>query len=155
MKYFCPTIVVRHRKEKLKKCSLRGLESRDDFQFYTYPLKTALPIENYVLLTVDAPQVLSKEDSNRGLLLLDATWRLAEKMESVLSLPPTVVRRSLPNNILTAYPRRQEEKHGLASIEALYISYLLTGRNVEGLLNSYFWKELFLEKNPDFSIMNS
>jgi len=147
MNNFCPTIVVRHQKERLKKCSLRGLEHREDFLFYTYPLKKVPPVEDYVLLCVDAPQILSREDGARGLLLLDATWKLANKMERALQLPNTVVRRSLPSSIETAYPRRQDEAHGLASIEALYVAYLLTGRNPEGLLDNYHWKELFLEKN--------
>lgn len=147
MKHFCPTIVIRHRKEKLKKCSLRGLERRDDFLFYSYPLNHLPLIEGYVLLSAQAPQVLCAEDSQRGLLLLDATWTLAEKMEKVLFLPSTVERRSLPCGFKTAYPRRQHEPNGLASIEALYIAYFLTGRNPEGLLDNYHWREHFLEKN--------
>lgn len=153
MNHFCPTIVVRHRKERLKKCSLRGLEQREDIDFYSYPLKVAPPVEGYVLLSVDAPETLSIDDRERGLLLLDATWLLARRMEKALQLPDTVIRRRLPTNVETAYPRRQDEKRGLASVETLYVAYLLTGRNPEGLLDNYHWKELFLEKNSDFSIV--
>ncbi len=153
MKYFCPTIVIRHRKENLKKCSLRGLEERKDFLFYSYPLKTQPPIDGYVLLTVDAPQILSKEDGQRGLLLLDGTWKLAHKMEKTLYIPDTIVRRSLPDGLVTAYPRRQDELQGLASIEALYIAYLLMGRDPEGLLDNYHWKELFMEKNRSITMI--
>lgn len=147
MKTFNPTIVIRHRRENLKKCSLRGLEKRKDFAFYSYPIRDLPPLEGYVLLAADAPLVLSEADAEQGLLLIDGTWKLAEKMLQVLSLPPSIVRRSLPPAIETAYPRRQEEPHGLASIEALYAAYLLTGRNPEGLLDGYYWRELFLEKN--------
>jgi len=153
MNNFCPTIIVRHRKERLKKCSLHGLEQREDFRFYSYPLKSAPPIKGYVLLSVDAPEILSIEDRYRGLLLLDATWRLAGKMEKALQLQDMVIHRSLPGHIETAYPRRQDEKRGLASVEALYLAYLLTARNPEGLLENYQWKELFLEKNSPFSIV--
>jgi pre-rRNA-processing protein TSR3 len=153
MKHFCPTIVIRHRKERLKKCSLRGLEERKDFLFFTYPLKILPPLEEYVLLSSAAPQILSKNECDKGLLLLDATWKLAEKMEAGLQIPERTIRRSLPPEIETAYPRRQDERHGLASIEALYIAYLLTGRHTEGLLDNYYWKEHFLEKNKNFSIL--
>ena len=34
---FPPTVILRHRKENLKKCSLRGLEERPDIHFFTYP----------------------------------------------------------------------------------------------------------------------
>lgn len=134
---------------------MRGLEARNDFQFYSYPVKNLPAIEGYLLLSADAPCVLSIDDAERGLLLLDATWKLAAKMEHALPIPDSVVRRSLPPDIETAYPRRQEEPCGLASIEALYIAYMLTGRDPKGLLDNYYWKEQFLEKNKAFSIVIS
>lgn len=147
MKTFYPTIVIRHRRENLKKCSLRGLEKRKDFAFYPYPIRELPSLGNYILLTATAPLVLTEADGDRGLLLIDGTWKLSEKMLQVLSLPSSVERRSLPHWIETAYPRRQDEPRGLASIEALYAAFLLTGRNPKGLLDGYYWRELFLEKN--------
>lgn len=144
-----PTIILRHRKENLKKCSLRGLESREDFRFLRYPC-TALPnLAGYCLLTIDAP-LLSQEDAALGLFLIDGTWRYAEKMEK--SVPEEgLIKRSLPDHFRTAYPRYQtaclEPERGLASIEALYIAFLLTGRNTDGLLDYYYWKEEFFKKN--------
>lgn len=152
VKDFCPTIIVRHRKERLKKCSLRGLEKRKDLIFYTYPVIQTLPIKGYVLLTVGTSEVLSLKDHDRGLLLLDGTWRLADRMEKALKLSNLVVRRTLPAELQTAYPRRQTEENGLASIEALYVAYVLTGRNPEGLLDYYRYKELFLEKNAHITL---
>ncbi len=150
MNDFPPTIVVRHRKENLKKCSLRGLETRSDFLFLTYPLKILPDLSSYFLLAMDAP-LLSSEDAHAGVLLLDGTWRYAEKMEMNLPLPCFLKRRSLPKVLQTAYPRRQEDcpspGYGLASIEALYATYRLLGRNAEDLLNHYYWKSAFLEKN--------
>ena len=97
---------------------------------------------------MDAPS-LSPADCNRGLFLLDATWRLAEKMGK--SLPPNLEVRSLPSHFRTAYPREQTDcpdpERGLASIEALFLSYYLMGRSTEGLLDNYYWRTLFLEKN--------
>lgn len=146
---FPRTVILRHRKENLKKCSLRGLESREDFLFFTYPLLTPLPdLSNYVLLSLEG-KPLSQEDKEKGIFLIDATWRYAELMLRQLPLPHQFERRSLPKGITTAYPRRQEDcpdpSQGLASVEALYLAHLLLGRKTEGLLEHYHWKEHFLD----------
>jgi rRNA small subunit aminocarboxypropyltransferase len=142
-----PTIVWRHRKENLKKCSLRGLEGRSDFLFLSYPNEELPNLDHYLLLTIEAPE-LSIEDCQAGLLLLDGTWRYAEKMASRLSHLPQEQRRSLPSWLTTAYPRRQEgcidPGRGLASIEALYAAYLALGRPTDGLLDRYTWRDQFL-----------
>ncbi|MCE2982435.1 MAG: hypothetical protein LW832_02600 [Parachlamydia sp.] len=150
MQAFPPTVVIRHRLENLKKCSLRGLEARKDFHFITYPFKTLPPIDSYVLLSVDAPP-LTEQDHACGLLLLDATWRYAAKMVKPFLQAPGLIYRSLPHHYRTAYPRKQDDcpdpERGLASIEALYLSYLLMGRPTDGLLDQYYWKESFLKIN--------
>jgi pre-rRNA-processing protein TSR3 len=69
-----PTIVLRHRRENLKKCSLRELEVREDFRFYRYPQAKLPSLKGYVMLALDAP-VLSKVDAHLGLFVLDSTWR--------------------------------------------------------------------------------
>lgn len=146
------TIIVRHKKENLKKCSLRGLESREDLLFLKYP-NTELPdLNGYILLSFDAP-LLSKEDHQRGLLLIDSTWRYAETMEKTLStqFPPTLLKRSLPQELITAYPRRQSDcphpERGLATVEALYAAYFILGWPCEELLDHYHWKDLFADLN--------
>ncbi len=150
MQSFPPTVVIRHRLENLKKCSLRGLESRPDFIFLTYPYTSLPDLSGYIILAVDAPP-LSVDDADRGLLVLDATWRYAEKMMRPLHQQPHYLYRSLPHHYRTAYPRCQHDcpdpERGLASIEAIYLSYLLMGRSVEGLLDRYYWKEQFLGIN--------
>jgi pre-rRNA-processing protein TSR3 len=142
-----PTIVLRHRKENLKKCSLRGLESRKDFIFLTYPTDPLPPMEGYCVLSMDGPP-LTKEDANLGLLLIDGTWRYAGVMGKQIPSLPT---RSLPKLFRTAYPRYQTEcpepEWGLASIEALYAAYFITSRDTKGLLDNYYWKDEFLKKN--------
>lgn len=144
-----PTIILRHRRENLKKCSLRGLETREDIRFFSYP-KGSLPLlDGYIMLSLEGP-LLSREDSGRGLFLLDATWRYAEVMQRyVLKDQPALINRSLPAHVRTAYPRRQEDcadpERGLASVEALYVAYLLMGRDANGLLDGYHWKDQFLE----------
>lgn len=143
-----PTVIFRHRKENLKKCSLRGLETRDDFLFFTYPQATLPPLTSYIFLKVGAPP-LTKEDQNRGLFLIDGTWNLAKVMEQ--SLKESFIERSLPPEFRTAYPRCQtgcpDPKTGLASIEALYAAFFILGRPLDGLLDHYYWKDAFFQMN--------
>jgi len=140
------TVIWRHRRENLKKCSLSGLEGRDDLRFYTYPKDLFPSTMGMVVLTVDAP-VLTRADAERELLLIDGTWRYANVM---LRQVKGGIFRSLPLSWKTAYPRRQEEARGLASVEALYVAYKILGRNVDGLLDSYHWKSEFFEVNNVF-----
>lgn len=143
-----PTIILRHIRENLKKCSLRGLEAKEGFHFLTYPTTSLPPLNNYILLTVDAP-LLTPQDSHMGLLFIDATWNLAGKIENFLDRTQSLPKRSLPAHFRTAYPRKQtgcsDPERGLATIEAIYIAYLLTGRSVEGILDDYYWKQHFLD----------
>lgn len=150
MNIFPPTIIFRHRKERLQKCSLRGIETREDMRFYAYPLSEVPDVSGYVVLSLDAP-LMTEADGGRGLLLLDATWRHAEGMLKKVEGMPGLIYRSLPHDLRTAYPRYQtgcfDPDRGLASIEALYAAYCLLGRDPAGLLDHYYWKEQFLEIN--------
>lgn len=149
------TLIIRHRKENLKKCSLRGLEKKPEFLFYQYPLHELPPLaEHGVLLCLEGEEELSSADSGANLILIDATWRYAQKMIRALQFPEKLKKRRLPKTILTAYPRKQEDcpepGHGLASIEALTCAFALLGRPFEALLENYHWKMDFLEKNQTF-----
>ncbi len=147
---FPPTIILRHRKENLKKCSLRGLEQRPDCLFFTYPKESLPDLTHYFLLTLDAPP-LSKADRDGGIFLIDGTWRYAALMERQLPRPHLFQKRSLPANYRTAYPRRQEDcplpSQGLSSVEALYLSYIILGRDPSGILDHYYWKNDFFKIN--------
>lgn len=150
MQTFPTTLILRHRKENLKKCSLRGLEDRSDMAFFTYPHQTINFNSNYILLTLDGEE-LSEKDNDKGLLLIDATWNYAKKMgESVDKIGPWI-RRTLPKEIRTAYPRVQtacdDPERGLATVEALFVAYSLLKRPTSGLLDYYYWKESFLLTN--------
>jgi pre-rRNA-processing protein TSR3 len=153
MQIYPETIILRHRKERLKKCSLRGLEPRKDMEFFTYPQAKLPPMVGYAYLSLEG-EPLSKEDAGRGLFLIDGTWRYAGKMEQWCRETGALegaVPRALPKGVLTAYPRRQEDcsdpEHGLASVEALYVAYRILGRPLEGLLENYHWQKSFLERN--------
>jgi pre-rRNA-processing protein TSR3 len=147
-----PTIILRHRKENLKKCSLSGLETNKNLLFFTYPKDFLLPFppENYLLLDLDGP-VLSEKDENFGLFLIDSTWKYAQKMKDYVQKKNSFATRSLPSIFRTAYPRKQTDcpdpQRGLSSIEALYLAHLITKKNTEHLLDRYYWKEEFLNKN--------
>lgn len=146
-----PTLILRHRKENLKKCSLRGLESRPDFHFVTYPCDLFPSLKGYCLLTIDAP-ILSQEDRDLSLFLIDGTWRYAQHIKQAIDRHSQCIKRQIPAHFRTAYPRYQTgcplPLQGLASVEALYIAFYLTGRSCAGLLDNYFWKEQFLAINP-------
>lgn len=143
---FPPTVIVVHNKEHRAKCSVEPLRGRASFEFLTYPLKQPFNELNYVRLSMEGP-LLSLDDAGKGLLVLDATWRLAGKMEKQFS---HVEPRSLPH-WETAYPRvskfNYDPNGGLATIEAIFIAYHLLGRETNGLLDSYYWKDTFLERN--------
>ena len=150
-----PTLILRHRKENLKKCSLRGLEGDFRFQFYRYPLENhSLPnLDGYVLLSIDG-EPLTIKDRSSSLLLIDGTWRYAAKMAAAIDAFANLPRRQLPPAVKTAYPRCQTAcplpEYGLASVEALYSAYAILDWETDGLLDHYFWRESFLEKNRSF-----
>ncbi len=97
---FPPTIIVVHPREKRSKCTVEPLRGRPGFVFWTFPDQGAEPLDNYVRLGIGG-KLLSPGDNNRGLLVLDGTWRLADRMDKFFRHVPL---RSLPP-IKTAYPR--------------------------------------------------
>jgi len=146
MDTYPPTIIVRHPRENPKKCSVLPLKGRADIAFLSYPVKEPPSLAGYIRLAADGP-ALSSVDRACGVLLLDGSWRAADKMNAhFLDVPP----RSLAS-WKTAYPRVSklgtDPDNGLASIEALFIAYHILGRPTEGLLGHYRWAEQFLEIN--------
>jgi pre-rRNA-processing protein TSR3 len=141
-----PTLIVRHPRENPRKCSILPLRGRPDLIFLTHPVTEPLILDGYVRLAADGPP-LSSDDSDAGLLLLDGSWRWAEVMNrSFLDVPP----RSL-TGYRTAYPRVSKRgtdpDNGLASVEALFVAYLILDRPTAGLLDHYRWIEEFLRLN--------
>ena len=143
-----PTSIVRHRRERRRKCSLTPLEDHPAFRFYGYPGDTP-DFTDHVRLALTGPP-LGVADRDRPILVLDATWRLAEPMERRYA---EVEPRSLPP-LVTAYPRvskvREDPEGGLASIEALIAAYHILGRDLAHLIQSYPLASPFLAKNEGF-----
>lgn len=139
------TVVIRHPRERLSKCSLVPLHGRPEITFHTAMEGFLFDATGYTLLTPGAPE-LSPADAARPLLLLDGTWRHAERLDACLLGDP--VRRSLPANLVTAYPRKsklyEDPKAGLASVEALYAARRILGDDDPALLHGYRWKDAFL-----------
>lgn len=146
MAEFPITIIVRHPKENPKKCSVLPLKGRPDLEFLHFPVKKPLDLTHYVRLAAAGP-ALSQEDRAQGILLLDGSWRWAEAMTRAFQDVPA---RSLQGHH-TAYPRVSKQgtdpDNGLASVEALYMAYVILGRPTEGLLDHYRWREEFLRLN--------
>lgn len=140
-------VIIRHPKERLSKCSLEPLRGRDDLLFHAARPGFTFDASGYILLQVDAP-ILSPEDGQLPLLLLDSTWRLLPKLQKCILGTP--VPRSLPGHVSTAYPRvsktSEDPSAGLASVEALYCARMLQGRPTEGLLEHYHWRDQFLRQ---------
>lgn len=103
-----------------------------------------------MLLAIEGPP-LTSADADKGLFVLDGTWRLAVKMRSFVERVGAPPLRSLPGSLRTAYPRRQADcedpLRGLASIEAIYAAYHLMGRATDGLFDHYKWGREFLSLN--------
>jgi pre-rRNA-processing protein TSR3 len=143
---FPATVIVRHSRENPRKCSIFPLKGRPGLLFCSYPLKHQLPLDGYVRLAADGPE-LSVADAEAGILLLDGSWRWAAAMNrDFLDVPP----RSL-HGFRTAYPRVSKHgtdpENGLASVEALFLAHHLVGRPTDGFLDHYRWAEEFLRLN--------
>jgi pre-rRNA-processing protein TSR3 len=141
-----PTVIVRSPRENPKKCSVLPLRGRADVVFLTYPLAQPHTLPGYVRLAAEGEE-LSPDDADRGLLLLDASWRWAEAMnQTFLDVPARAL-----HGYQTAYPRRSKRgtdpENGLASIEALFLAYHILGRPTGGLLDHYRWADEFLRRN--------
>jgi pre-rRNA-processing protein TSR3 len=141
-----PTIIVVHPRERRSKCTVEPLRSRAGFIFWTFPQQGPEPLAGYVRLGIGGP-LLSGSDAESGLVVLDGTWRLADRMEPFFRDVPL---RSLPA-VQTAYPRASyiypDPPAGLATIEAIYSAYRLLERPCDGLLNEYRWAAEFLSRN--------
>lgn len=143
-----PVVIIRHPRERRSKCTLEPLRGRPGFAFHRATPGFHYEGTGHLLLSVDAPP-LTPADRGRPLLLLDSTWRLLPRLESVITGNP--LRRSLPGDWETAYPRTSkiatDPVGGLASIEALFAARAILGRRDDTLLDEYHWKEAFLTRN--------
>lgn len=142
-------VIIRHPRERKSKCSLEPLRGRPDLTFLQARPGWQFDASGFIQLAVDAP-VLSAADAGKDLLLLDSTWRLLPQVEACVG--GSTVKRSLPADVLTAFPRKSkvfsDPENGLASVEALYLALAMMGNRDESLLAHYHWKDEFLTSLP-------
>lgn len=135
-----------HPKERRSKCTVEPLRGKSDFVFWKFPHGGTEPLENYVRLGIGGP-LLSPADADRGLLVLDGTWRLAKRMLPDFQHLPV---RTLPA-WQSAYPRTsklfEDPASGLSTIEAIFAAFHILGRPTAGLLDAYHWRDEFLRLN--------
>jgi pre-rRNA-processing protein TSR3 len=140
------TVIIRDPRENPKKCSILPLKGRSDLRILSYPVHQVLPLDGYIRLAAEGPE-LTAADAPCGLLLLDGSWRRADSMTRQYC---GVTPRSL-HGWKTAYPRVShlgtDPDNGLATVEALYLAWHLLGRDTTGLLEHYRWAEEFLKIN--------
>lgn len=143
-----PTVIVVHPREKRSKCTVEPLRGRDDFVFWTFPDRGPESLDGYIQLGIGG-QELTADDAEHGLLVLDGTWRLAERMFPSFREVPV---RTLPP-WETAYPRVsklfEDPTAGLATIEAVFAAHTILGRDTTGLLDNYYWADEFRRINAD------
>lgn len=141
-------VVIRHPRENLKKCSLRGLESRENFAFFKAKDGFLFDATGYILLQNNAPEI-SEKDKGLPILLLDSTWALLPKVRNKIHGTPIL--RGLPSSVKTAYPRvsksGNDPQNGLATVEALFAALSLSGQRDESILQNYVFKDTFLQLN--------
>lgn len=149
-----PDIIIWDR-ESRKKCSIYPLRQRSHLSFiHSDRLLSSNfapeAVRDCLFLHVDGPP-LTVDDCDRPLLLLDASWKRAERLTMIPALAQ-LPKRSL-HQVITAYPRKSKlysmPAIGLASVEALYIAYLIQGREDPSLLNYYHWRQQFLHANME------
>lgn len=141
------TVVIRHPKENKKKCSLRHLHERRDFEFFNASEGFTFDATGFTLLEMGAPE-MSPADAERPILLLDSTWFLLPKLKA--KIRGNFAPRSLPPSVKTAYPRvskMHDDPQGLASVEALYAAMKFAGKPDPEILRGYPFARRFLELN--------
>jgi pre-rRNA-processing protein TSR3 len=141
------TVIVVHPKERRSKCTILPLRGTHGLRFARSTSVSATgDLNRYVRLDVIGPP-LTADDSDRGLLLLDGTWRWVED----LAVPFGSIETRSIEGVRTAYPRTTSlgtsPEGGLATIEAMYAAYRILGRPTVGLLDHYHWASQFLQLN--------
>ncbi len=175
-----PVLILQHYRENLKKCSLTPVRSVEEIEFrkiYPHDVGDSLTVEGGVVLAMHSPPLSSddaaflKDIPGGQLILIDGNWAKIPFLLNNLKLRPPecsnshpeaqsasiadrLIFRSLPDSILTAYPRRSklrdDPEGGLASIEALVAALHILGDDALGLLEGYHWREEFIDLNRDF-----
>jgi pre-rRNA-processing protein TSR3 len=143
------TLILRDRRERKERCTIWPLREHPSVRIVQHPWKQPPDLANYVLLWHEGPE-LSEADAEKGLLLVDGSWRWAQK----LSLPLLEMPKRSLRGLRTAYPRSSklfdDPDGGLATVEALYSAHHILSRDTKGFLDHYYWAKGFLHSNLRF-----
>ena len=129
--------LARNSSEMHGRVAFRG---RDGFVFWTFPDRGPEPLAGYVRLAMEGP-VISPADADRGLLLLDGTWRLASGWKSSFASCRHAPAAD-PVRLSPDVANQTRSGGGPATIEALYAAYDWAERatacstTTTGLINS-------------------
>ena len=153
-------VIVQDHKENRRKCTLTPLVGREGITFLClgHPKRQAFELEvpGGILLHIDGPPLRRADATilgNGKVLLVDSTWARVPKVLKRLKVASgmRLERRSLPRELVTAYPRRsklnRDPDEGLASVEALFLAAAILGEPEPDLLRHYRWSGEFLERN--------
>ena len=146
--------ILMDKRENPRKCTIAPLKDRADFhiRYFSHGRKISA-FTATTLLHVEGELIQkAKSDDTVQLAVIDCNWRKVPSTLQRVALPlPKLVR--IPEGFVTAYPRANKEgkdpEHGLATIEALFLAAAFFGNWDESLLEKYYFKDLFLQKNSE------
>lgn len=141
-------IIIIHQREERKKCSLTPIRDMSCFTIQS-DREYDLP-DNAILLHPDGP-MLSQDDDDRELVLVDATWKDFRKFMNREPEFQEIPIRSI-SGMKTAYPRKPKKgvhpSHHLASIEVIFCAgFILDRSDYMGVIEHYHFRDRFIEIN--------
>ena len=146
-----PIKIIRYSRVDRKQCSLTALEGRVDLDFQSEKAIGKADLNGCVLLHPDGVE-LSEADKEKNIILADAHWKKALKIVTQLEDKYTLERRGI-TGFSTAFPRTNGLKgdpvNGLRSCECLWVVKFLLGERDDSLLDDYYFKKEFFERNKE------
>ena len=140
--------------ETPNKCTIAPLAGRPDFSLFRVkgdrkwgPLRSSILLHHKgECLTV----IKKSLDEVHGIASVDCVWRRLDKLLDRIEGPLPILAR-IPDNFVTAYPRKSEKntdpESGLATIEAIFVASALFGHWEPSLLSQYYFGRKFIEMN--------
>jgi len=146
-----PIKIIRYSRVNKKQCSLTALEGRSDLEFHNEKAIGKADFNGCMLLHPDGVE-LSEADKEKEIILVDAHWKKALKIVAQLEENYNLEQRGI-TGFSTAFPRTNGLKgdpvNGLRSCECLWVVKKLLGERDDSLLEDYYFKKEFLEKNKE------
>jgi len=127
------------------------LEGRPDLEFHNENVIGKADLNGCVLLHPEGVE-LSDADKDKDIILVDAHWKKALKIVKHLEENYKFERRGI-TGFSTAFPRTNglngDPVNGLRSCECLWVVKFLLGERDDSLLDGYYFRENFLERNKE------